>query len=158
MVKSCAVLNASSGLILIEDDNSNVLNIGADFNIDISALNGIIFNKNKGVIKEINQSRKTLCFKISQDNYFYGTNCVYCLIAPLFLLKIIPLSAEISILKSAPIFKTLELSSSIKINPELAFSTAQDLTNISCNKTFTIMGLTKYSTVFESEEQAVNEI
>ena len=54
---------------------------------------------------------------------------------PLFLLKIIPLSAEISILKSAPIFKTLELSSSIKINPELAFSTAQDLTNISCNKT-----------------------
>ncbi|MDC1393905.1 PAS domain-containing protein [Flavobacteriaceae bacterium] len=83
LVKSCAVLNASSGLILIEDDNSNVLNIGADFNIDISALNGIIFNKNKGVIKEINQSRKTLCFKISQDNYFYGTNCVYCLIAPL---------------------------------------------------------------------------
>ena len=83
LVKSCAVLNASSGLILIEDNNSNVLNIGADFNIDISALNGIIFNKNKGVIKEINQSRKTLCFKISQDNYFYGTNCVYCLIAPL---------------------------------------------------------------------------
>ena len=83
LVKSCAVLNASSGLILIEDENSNVLNIGADFNIDISALNGIIFNKNKGVIKEINQSRKTLCFKISQDNYFYGTNCVYCLIAPL---------------------------------------------------------------------------
>ena len=83
LVKSCAVLNASSGLILIEDDNSNVLNIGADFNIDISALNGIIFNKNKGVIKEINQSRKTFCFKISQDNYFYGTNCVYCLIAPL---------------------------------------------------------------------------
>ena len=83
LVKSCAVLNASSGLILIEDDNSNVLNIGSDFNIDISALNGIIFNKNKGVIKEINQSRKTLCFKISQDNYFYGTNCVYCLIAPL---------------------------------------------------------------------------
>jgi hypothetical protein len=68
LVKSCAVLNASSGLILIEDDNTNVLNIGADFNIDISALNGIIFNKNKGVIKEINQSRKTLCFKISQDN------------------------------------------------------------------------------------------
>ena len=83
LVKSCAVLNASSGLILIEDNNSNVLNIGADFNIDISALNGIIFNKNKGVIKEINQSRKTLCFKISQDNYFYRTNCVYCLIAPL---------------------------------------------------------------------------
>ena len=36
LVKSCAVLNASSGLILIEDNNSNVLNIGADFNIDIS--------------------------------------------------------------------------------------------------------------------------
>ena len=83
LVKSCAVLNASSGLILIEDDKSNVLNIGADFNIDVSALNGIIFNKNKGVIKEINHSRKTLSFKISHDNYFTRTDCEYCLIAPL---------------------------------------------------------------------------
>ena len=38
LVKSCAVLNASSGLILIEDDNSDVLHIGADFNIDIFVL------------------------------------------------------------------------------------------------------------------------
>ena len=38
LVKSCAVLNASSGLILIEDDNSDVLHIGADFNLDISKL------------------------------------------------------------------------------------------------------------------------
>ena len=47
LVKSCAVLNASSGLILIEDDNSDVLHIGADFNIDISVLKGLIFNKRK---------------------------------------------------------------------------------------------------------------
>ena len=83
LVKSCAVLNASSGLILIEDNNSNILNIGAEFNIDVSALNGIIFNKNKGVIKEINQSRKTINLKINDDNYFSGTLCKYCLIAPL---------------------------------------------------------------------------
>lgn len=83
LVKSCAVLNASSGLILIEDDNSNVLNIGADFNIDVSSLNGIIFNKSKGVIKEINKSRKTFSLKINHDNYFSKTNCEYCLIAPL---------------------------------------------------------------------------
>ena len=41
----------------------------------------------------------------------------------------------ISMLKSAPICNTSELSSSIKINPELAFKTAQDLTKISCNNT-----------------------
>ena len=29
LIKSCGVLNASSGLILIEDDNSDILHIGA---------------------------------------------------------------------------------------------------------------------------------
>ena len=69
LVKSCGVLNASSGLILIEDDNSDVLHIGADFNIDISVLKGLIFNKRKGIISEINESRKALNIKIEDDSF-----------------------------------------------------------------------------------------
>ena len=83
LVKSCAVLNASSGLILIEDDNSDVLHIGADFNIDISVLKGLIFNKRKGFINEINESRKALNFEIEQDSFLSKTLCKYALIAPL---------------------------------------------------------------------------
>lgn len=83
LVKSCAVLNASSGLILIEDDNSDVLHIGADFNIDISILKGLIFNKRKGFISEINESRKALNFEIEQDSFLSKTLCKYALIAPL---------------------------------------------------------------------------
>ena len=83
LVKSCAVLNASSGLILIEDDNSDVLQIGADFNIDISVLKGLIFNKRKGFISEINESRKALNFEIEQDSFLSKTLCKYALIAPL---------------------------------------------------------------------------
>lgn len=70
LVKSCAVLNASSGLILIEDDNSDVLHIGADFNLDISILKGLIFNKRKGIINELNETRKAFNFKIEQIHFY----------------------------------------------------------------------------------------
>ncbi len=83
LVKSCAVLNASSGLILIEDDNSDVLHIGADFNIDISVLKGLIFNKRKGFINDINTTRKALNLNIEQDSFLSKTLCKFALIAPL---------------------------------------------------------------------------
>ncbi|MEY2586989.1 MAG: hypothetical protein RLY11_838 [Bacteroidota bacterium] len=83
LVKSCAVLNASSGLILIEDDNSDVLHIGADFNLDISILKGLIFNKRKGIINELNETRKAFNFKIEQDSFLSKTLCKYGLMAPL---------------------------------------------------------------------------
>ncbi|MEI6189520.1 MAG: adenylate/guanylate cyclase domain-containing protein [Chitinophagia bacterium] len=83
LVKSCGVLNASSGLILIEDDNSDVLHIGADFNIDISVLKGLIFNKRKGIISEINESRKAINIQIEGDSFLSKTQCKYGLIAPL---------------------------------------------------------------------------
>ncbi|MGI9137605.1 MAG: adenylate/guanylate cyclase domain-containing protein [Sediminibacterium sp.] len=83
LVKSCGVLNGSSGLILIEDDNSDVLHIGADFNIDITALKGLIFNKRKGIINEINESRKALNINIEDDSFLSKTQCKYGLIAPL---------------------------------------------------------------------------
>ena len=69
LIKSCGVLNASSGLILIEDDNSDVLHIGAHFNIDISVLKGLIFNKRKGIISKINESRKALNITIEDDSF-----------------------------------------------------------------------------------------
>jgi len=83
LIKSCAVLNASSGLILIEDDNSDVLHIGADFNIDTSVLKGLIFNKRKGIISEIGETRKALNFNIEQESFLSKTLCKYGLIAPL---------------------------------------------------------------------------
>jgi PAS domain S-box-containing protein len=82
LVKSCGVLNASSGLILIEDDNSDVLHIGADFNIDITVLKGLIFNKRKGIISEINESRKARNIKIEDDSFLSKTQCKFGLIAP----------------------------------------------------------------------------
>jgi adenylate cyclase len=83
LIKSCAVLNASSGLILIEDDNSDVLHIGADFNIDTSVLKGLIFNKRKGIISEIAETRKALNFNIDEESFLSKTLCKYGLIAPL---------------------------------------------------------------------------
>ena len=82
LIKSCGVLNASSGLILIEDDNSDILHIGAHFNIDISVLKGLIFNKRKGIISEINQSRKALNIIIEDDSFLSKTHCKHGLIAP----------------------------------------------------------------------------
>ena len=82
LIKSCGVLNASSGLILIEDDNSDILHIGAHFNIDISVLKGLIFNKRKGIISEINESRKALNITIEDDSFLSKTHCKYGLIAP----------------------------------------------------------------------------
>jgi len=82
LIKSCGVLNASSGLILIEDDNSDVLHIGAHFNIDISVLKGLIFNKRKGIISKINESRKALNITIEDDSFLSKTQCKFGLIAP----------------------------------------------------------------------------
>lgn len=83
LVKSCGVLNASSGLILIENENSDVLQIGAEFNIDTSLLNGIIFNKRKGVIAEISKLRRAQTIIIDQDSFLAKTTCQYALLSPL---------------------------------------------------------------------------
>jgi len=84
LVKSCGLLNANSGLILVEDSNSDILHIEANFNLDISILRGILFKKNRGVLKEIINSRKALSINIKNDLYFSKTLCKFGLIAPLF--------------------------------------------------------------------------
>ena len=83
LIKSCGVLNASSGLILIEDNNSDVLSIGADFNLDTSGLKGLIFNKKKGFISEIHENRKAINISIVDDLFLSKTDCKFGLIAPL---------------------------------------------------------------------------
>jgi len=83
LIKSCAVLNASSGMILMQDNNSDLFQIEAEFNIDVAALKGVIFNKKKGFFNEVFQNRKAIHVQTSADPFLSKTNCTYALIAPL---------------------------------------------------------------------------
>ena len=141
LVKSCAVLNASSGLILIEDDNSDVLHIGADFNIDISVLKGLIFNKRKGFISEINESRKALNFEIEQDSFLSKTLCKYALIAPLLekknLVGIVVLFDKESRKGLSPFHEAdANMLSAIASQASVAYNNIKLLENIKEAKTF----------------------
>jgi len=141
LVKSCAVLNASSGLILIEDDNSDVLHIGADFNIDISVLKGLIFNKRKGFISEINESRKALNFEIEQDSFLSKTRCKYALIAPLLekenLVGIVVLFDKESRKGLSPFHEAdANMLSAIASQASVAYNNIKLLENIKEAKTF----------------------
>ena len=82
LIKSCAVLNASSGLILMQHSNSDLFQIEADFNIDVKALKGIIFNKKRGFFNEVNQIRKPLAVEVANDPFLVRTNSRFALIAP----------------------------------------------------------------------------
>ena len=83
LIKSCAVLNASSGMILMQHNNSDLFQIEAEFNIDVEALKGVIFNKKRGFFNEVYQNRKAIHVQISADPFLSKTNCTYGLIAPL---------------------------------------------------------------------------
>ena len=83
LIKSCAVLNASSGLILMQNNNADLFQIEAEFNINVEALKGIIFNKKKGFFTEVNQHRKPIYVEIAKDPFLARTNCTHGLIAPL---------------------------------------------------------------------------
>lgn len=141
LVKSCAVLNASSGLILIEDDNSDVLHIGADFNIDISVLKGLIFNKRKGIVSEINETRKALNFEIYQDAFLSKTLCKYGLIAPLLekknLVGVIILFDKESRKGLSPFHDSdVNMLSAIASQASVAYNNIKLLENIKEAKTF----------------------
>lgn len=83
LIKSCAVLNASSGMILIQNENSDLFQIEAEFNIDVEALKGVIFNKKRGFFNEVYQNRKSINIQISGDPFLSKTKCTFGLIAPL---------------------------------------------------------------------------
>ena len=54
LIKSCAVLNASSGLILMQNNNSDLFQIEAEFNIDLDAL------KNENLVPRYIQKIKVI--------------------------------------------------------------------------------------------------
>ena len=83
LIKSCAVLNASSGVMLMQDNNADLFQIEAEFNIDVDALRGVIFNKKRGFINEVYQQRKAIHLQIESDPFLSKTNSTYALIAPL---------------------------------------------------------------------------
>ena len=83
LIKSCAVLNASSGMILMQNENSDLFQIEAEFNIDVEALKGVVFNKKRGFFNEIYQQRKALHVQTVNDPFLTKTKCTYALIAPL---------------------------------------------------------------------------
>jgi len=83
LIKSCAVLNASSGMILMQNENSDLFQIEAEFNLDVEALKGVVFNKNRGFFNEIYQQRKALHVQTVNDPFLIKTKCTYALIAPL---------------------------------------------------------------------------
>ena len=83
LIKSCAVLNASSGMMLMQDNNADLFQIEAEFNIDVDALKGVIFNKKRGFINEVYQQRKAIHLQIESDPFLSKTNSTYALIAPL---------------------------------------------------------------------------
>jgi adenylate cyclase len=83
LIKSCAVLNASSGMILMQNENSDLFQIEAEFNIDVAALKGIIFNKKRGFFNEVSQNKKAIHVEIANDPFLSKTKCLHGLIAPL---------------------------------------------------------------------------
>ncbi len=83
LIKSCAVLNASSGMILMQNENSDLFQIEAEFNIEVAALKGIIFNKKRGFFNEVSQNKKAIHVEIASDPFLSKTNCLHGLIAPL---------------------------------------------------------------------------
>ncbi len=83
LIKSCAVLNASSGMILMQNENSDLFQIEAEFNIDVDALKGIIFNKKRGFFNEVSQNKKAIHVEIANDPFLSKTKCLHGLIAPL---------------------------------------------------------------------------
>ena len=89
LVKSCGVLNASAGFILLEDSNTDILNNPCyqygygGFNINITPLRSIIFNKKKGFVYDIKSIGKTVCLDIDSNVHLSKINAKYAIIAPL---------------------------------------------------------------------------
>jgi len=61
LIKSCGILDAAAGIIIISDLNSDHLNTVSVFNIDINLMSKIIFTQRKGFLVALKNSRKTLC-------------------------------------------------------------------------------------------------
>jgi len=141
LIKSCAVLNASSGMILMQNENSDLFQIEAEFNMDVEALKGVIFNKKRGFFNEIYQQRKALHVQIVNDPFLSKTKCTYGLIAPLLdkkeLAGVIVLFDKESRLGISPFDESdTNMLSAIATQSGVAYNNIKLIENIKEAKTF----------------------
>ncbi|HSB93767.1 MAG TPA: adenylate/guanylate cyclase domain-containing protein [Flavitalea sp.] len=82
--KSCGILDASAGIILIADSNSDYLNTTSVFNIDINLMSKVIFTQRKGFLVSLKTSRKkTMCLLTSEDPALHKSGHQFAIAAPL---------------------------------------------------------------------------
>ena len=141
LIKSCAVLNASSGMILMQDNNSDLFQIEAEFNIDVVALKGVIFNKKRGFFNEVFQNRKAIHVQTAADPFLSKTNSTYGLIAPLLdkvnLVGVIILFDKESRLGISPFDESdTNMLSAIATQAGVAYNNIKLIENIKEAKTF----------------------
>jgi PAS domain S-box-containing protein len=68
LIRTCGILDASCGFILIEEKNSDLFIPKAVFNVDEKVLSRIIFNKRRGFLHELaNQKDKHACQNIENS-------------------------------------------------------------------------------------------
>lgn len=68
LIRTCGILDASCGFILIEEKNSDLFIPKAVFNVDEKVLSRIIFNKRRGFLHELaNQKDKHACKNIEKN-------------------------------------------------------------------------------------------
>ena len=59
LIRTCGILDASSGFILIEEKNSDLFVPKATFNLDEKILSKIIFNKKRGFLHSLAEQNNT---------------------------------------------------------------------------------------------------
>src|SRR6478735_1083544 len=84
LIKSCGILDAAAGIIIISDLNSDHLNTVSVFNIDINLMSKIIFTQRKGFLVALKNNRKTLCLQTADDPALHKAGHQYAIAAPLF--------------------------------------------------------------------------
>jgi hypothetical protein len=68
LIRTCGILDASCGFVLIEEKNSDLFVPKAVFNLDEKVLSKIIFNKKRGFLNTLaTQKDKHACIPIEMD-------------------------------------------------------------------------------------------
>ena len=85
LIKTCGILDASAGIIIIADANSDYFNTTSVFNIDISLMSKVIFTQRKGFLVSLKTSRKkTMCLLTAEDPALHKSGHEYAIAAPIF--------------------------------------------------------------------------
>jgi adenylate cyclase len=85
LIKTCGILDASAGIIIIADANSDYLNTTSVFNLDINLMSKVIFTQRKGFLVSLKTSRKkTMCLRTAEDPALHKAGHEYAIAAPVF--------------------------------------------------------------------------